>query len=77
MTEAYIFISSLIILGGSFLVDYFSNRNSINKNKYGLGVLYLFVTTGLFILLTNFLHSSSNTMLKISFLNKTLTLIFK
>lgn len=77
MTEAYIFLSSFIILGGTFLVDNLSNRNTKNKNKYFLGVLYLLVSTGLIIQLTNYLHFSSDTMLKINFLNKTLTLIFK
>ncbi len=77
MTEAYIFLSSFIILGGTFIVDYLSNRNSKNNNKYVLGILYLLVSSGLIIQLTNYLHFSSDTMLKISFLNKTLTIIFK
>jgi high-affinity Fe2+/Pb2+ permease len=77
MTEAYIFLSSFIILGGTFLVDYLSNRNSINKNKYGLGVLYLLVSTGLIIQLTYYLHTNSNTILKISFRDKAVIVNFK
>lgn len=58
MTEAYIFISSLIILGGTFLVDYLSNKNSTQKSKYVYGILYLLISSGLIFQLTNYLHTS-------------------
>ncbi len=59
MTEAYIFISSTIILGGTFWVDYLSNKkSSTQKSNYIFGVMFLLVSTGLIFLLTNYLHSN-------------------
>lgn len=58
MVGAYIFIISIIILGGTFWVDYLSNKNSTHKNNYINGILYLLNSSGLILQITYYLHTS-------------------
>jgi hypothetical protein len=75
--EVYIFLASVIILGGTFWIDYISNLNSVKKNNYLHGVLYLLVTVCSILFFTDKLNSNPERKFKINFGNKTIELRIK
>lgn len=75
--EVYIFIASVIILGGTFWIDYISNFNSVKRNNYLHGVLYLFVSVCSILFFTHNLKSNPERNFKINFGNETIELRIK
>jgi len=75
--EVYIFLASVIILGGTFWIDYISNLNSVKKNNYLNGILYLFVSVCSILIFTDKLKSNPESRFKINIGNDTIELRIK
>jgi hypothetical protein len=75
--EVYIFLASVIILGGTFWIDYIRNLNFVKRNNYLHGVLYLFVSVYSILFFTDKLKSNPERKFKINFGNETIELRIK